>query len=78
MIRSHSFFQSIDWEAIYRKVIKPPFIPKIKSEQDTRYIDTEFTNCTPSDSYNPGDSLDNNENPYKGFTYNGDQLKKEI
>ncbi len=74
-IKSHSFFKSIDWDAIYNKKIKPPFIPKIKSEVDTRYIDSEFTNCTPTDSYNPGDSLDNNENPYKDFSYNNDQLK---
>lgn len=36
---------------------------------DTRYIDSEFTNCTPTDSYNPGDSLDDSENPYKGIVY---------
>jgi hypothetical protein len=76
-IKAHPFFQSIDWEAIYNKKIKPPFIPKIKSEIDTRYIDSEFTNCTPTDSYNPGDSLDNSDNPYKDFSYNTDQLKKD-
>jgi hypothetical protein len=74
--RSHSFFKSIDWEAIFNKKIKPPFIPKIKSESDTRYIDSEFTNCTPTDSYNPGDSLGDSENPYKDFSYNTGQLSK--
>jgi hypothetical protein len=74
-IKAHPFFKSIDWEAIYNKKIKPPFIPKIKSDVDTRYIDSEFTNCTPTDSYNPGDSLDNNENPYKNFSFDRDQLK---
>ncbi len=76
-IKSHVFFKSIDWEAIYNKKIKPPFIPKIKSESDTRYIDSEFTSCTPTDSYNPGDSLDNSENPYRDFSYNTDQLEKK-
>ena len=44
---------------------------------DTRYIDSEFTNCTPTDSYNPGESLDNNENPYKDFSYNIENLKHD-
>jgi len=73
-IKAHSFFKSIDWDAIYQKKIKPPFIPKLKSEVDTRYIDSEFTNCTPTDSYNPGDSLGESENPYNGFSYNTDQI----
>jgi hypothetical protein len=64
------FYKNIDWDAIYKKKIKPPFIPKINSELDTKYIDVEFTNCTPTDSFTPGDSLDNSENPYKGTFIN--------
>jgi serine/threonine protein kinase len=69
MIKNHPFFSSIDWNAIYDKKIKPPFTPKIKNEYDTRYIDPEFTSCTPKDSVNVGESLDNSENPYNGFSY---------
>ncbi len=69
MIKNHPFFSSIDWDAILEKKIKPPFTPKIKSEFDTRYIDPEFTSCTPKDSVNVGDSLDNSENPYTDFSY---------
>jgi hypothetical protein len=69
-IKAHPFFQNIDWDAIYKKKIKPPFIPKITSEVDTRYIDTEFTSCTPTDSITLGDSLDNpNDGFYKGNYY---------
>jgi hypothetical protein len=49
---------------ILNKKIKPPFIPKINSDSDTPYVDSEFTNLTPVDSYNAGDSLGNEENPY--------------
>lgn len=58
------------------KKIKPPFIPKISSDIDTRYIDSEFTNCTPTDSYNPGDSLEDSDK-FNGFSYNTDQFKKD-
>jgi hypothetical protein len=57
------------------KKIKPPFTPKIRSEYDTRYIDPDFTNETPKDSVNIGDSLDNNENPYNGFSYDPSKEK---
>ena len=76
-IKTHPFFSSIDWDAIYHKKIRPPFTPKIKSEYDTRYIDPEFTSCTPKDSVNVGESLENSENPYDGFSYNPNNNDKE-
>jgi len=51
-IKQHPFFKNIDWEAIYNKKIKPPFIPRISSDSDTKYIDSEFTNLPPVDSFN--------------------------
>ena len=68
-IKKHQFFKGIQWDDILNKKIKPPFTPKIKNEYDTRYIDPEFTSCTPKDSVNVGESLDNSENPYNGFSY---------
>jgi serine/threonine protein kinase len=75
-IKFHPFFKNLDWDAIYKKKIKPPFIPKISNEFDTKYIDTEFTNCTPTDSYTGGDSLDNSDNPYQDFSFNESIMKK--
>ncbi|MCQ2815856.1 MAG: protein kinase [archaeon] len=69
-IKDHPFFGTIDWNAILNMKIKPPFIPKIRSETDTRYIDPDFTSCTPVDSLTNGESLGENENPYKDFSYN--------
>ncbi len=77
-IKAHPFFKTIDWVAIYNKKIKPPFMPKLNSEIDTRYIDPEFTNCTPKDSYTKGDSLDDIENPFVGFSHNDDQKKEDM
>ena len=39
-IKTHPFFKNIDWVSIYNKKIKPPFIPKISSDTDTKYIDS--------------------------------------
>jgi serine/threonine protein kinase len=66
-IKEHPFLKNVDWDAIYKKRVKPPFIPKIESEVDTKYIDTEFTTSSPTDSYTPEEELENNDNPYKGI-----------
>ena len=72
-IKSHPFFANINWDSILAKKIKPPFTPKLKSETDTKYIDREFTSCTPIDSYNQGESLNENENPYIDFSYDANK-----
>lgn len=74
-LKAHPFFNSIDWDAIYNKKIKPPFIPKLKSDMETKYIDPEFTNCTPTDSYNPGDSLVDDK--FAGFSFNPEPNLKD-
>jgi serine/threonine protein kinase len=65
-IKAHPFMKNVDWDSIYKKKVKPPFIPNINSDFDTKYIDSEFTCSTPTDSYNPGESLDKEQNPYTG------------
>ena len=68
-IKAQPFFKSIDWNAILEKNIKPPFTPKLKGPTDTRYIDPEFTTCTPKDSsVVGGTSLENESNKYEGFS----------
>ena len=32
----YRFFSSLDWEDLYYKQLKPPIIPKIRSQADTR------------------------------------------
>ena len=72
-IKSHPFFATINWESIINKNIKPPFIPKLRNESDIRYFDPDFTEDTSKDSYNAGDSLNENENPYVGFSYDANK-----
>lgn len=43
-VRSHPFFASIDWDALYRKEITPPFQPcRTTDESDTSNFEKEFT-----------------------------------
>jgi serine/threonine protein kinase len=72
-IKSQPFFASINWDSILEKKIKPPFTPKLRSETDTRYIDPEFTACPAMDSYHAGESLNDNENPFVGFSYDANK-----
>lgn len=44
-LKRHPFFNDIDWEALTKKLITPPFKPKLKSETDTSNFDPEFTNA---------------------------------
>ena len=72
-IKSQPFFSSINWDSILEKKIKPPFTPKLRSETDTRYIDPDFTSLAPNDSYHAGESLNENENPFVGFSYDANK-----
>ncbi|KAG6007847.1 hypothetical protein E4U21_005435 [Claviceps maximensis] len=42
-LKQHSFFGDIDWDLLTKKLITPPFKPKLKSETDVSYFDPEFT-----------------------------------
>lgn len=44
-LKRHPFFGDIDWTSLAKKVITPPFKPKLKSETDVSYFDPEFTNA---------------------------------
>ncbi|KAI0125566.1 kinase-like domain-containing protein [Xylariales sp. AK1849] len=44
-LKRHAFFGDVDWDALSRKLITPPFKPKLKSETDVSYFDPEFTNA---------------------------------
>ncbi|CAF3403872.1 unnamed protein product [Rotaria sp. Silwood1] len=44
-IKRHAFFAGkIDWEALDRRQVKPPFKPKVVNPRDTSNFDKDFTN----------------------------------
>ncbi|CAL1568134.1 unnamed protein product [Knipowitschia caucasica] len=46
-IKSHKFFQGVDWDALLSKKVKPPFVPVVKAAQDVSNFDQEFTSLKP-------------------------------
>ena len=46
-IMEHGFFSSIDWDALYKKEVTPPFRPIIKDRNDLSNYDTGITSIDP-------------------------------
>ncbi|KAF1814842.1 Pkinase-domain-containing protein [Eremomyces bilateralis CBS 781.70] len=47
-LKAHPFFEDVDWDALMKKNVVPPFKPKLKSELDVSNFDPEFTNALSS------------------------------
>ena len=45
------WFKSVDWEEVYQRQLKPPIVPKVSSDGDTRnfdnYPEEEWRNVEP-------------------------------
>ncbi|KAF9545452.1 Serine/threonine kinase [Mortierella hygrophila] len=68
-IKAHAYFRNVNFDDVYHKRIRPPFLPKVTSKTDVSNFDTEFTSEAPSET--PTDyQLDNVEQDlFKGFSY---------
>ena len=44
-VKSHPWFEGINWQALIDKKLKAPFIPLVKSNSDVSNFDPEFTQC---------------------------------
>ncbi|CAI2354434.1 unnamed protein product [Caenorhabditis sp. 36 PRJEB53466] len=66
------FFRPVDWEAMYRKEIEPPYKPNVQSETDTSYFDNEFTSqpvqLTPPNTRGALATVDEQEEMQSNFT----------
>ena len=68
-IKAHPFFKGVDWENI-RDTMKPPFIPDIQNDYDTKYFET-YDKI--EDFYPPTKGIKKRKDmEYLGFTYNVD------
>ena len=67
-IKNHIFFNGMNWEKLFNKKIKPPFIPRLKNAVDTKYIDPLFAKATPQDT--PVDTYENVDEEFNGFSFN--------
>jgi len=68
-IKSHPYFNDIDWEALLKKEIKPPFIPPVKSKEDTSMIDVTFLSEKVLEDEVPANLSEGDQMKFEGFTY---------
>ncbi|XP_076874560.1 protein kinase C delta type-like [Brachyhypopomus gauderio] len=69
-IRSQSFFKTINWSALERREIEPPYKPKVTSPNDCRNFDQEMLDQKPLLSQcekGLGDSMD--QSVFAGFSF---------
>ena len=34
-VKNHKWFKEVDWDDVFNRKLKPPFVPKVKSDGDT-------------------------------------------
>jgi len=73
-IKSHAFFRGLDWNEVELKKIKPPFVPKISSDEDYSNFDQMFTEENPlSETPNKFSILE--QSKYHNFTYDKNDIE---
>ena len=74
-IMRHSFFASIEWEALMQRQMKPPFQPDVTNEQDTKYVPSAYLKLEAKDSIvkpTPGGAGASARGNWDEFTYSGE------
>uniref|UniRef100_A0A8C4HVP0 Protein kinase C n=1 Tax=Dicentrarchus labrax TaxID=13489 RepID=A0A8C4HVP0_DICLA len=78
-IRAHAFFKTINWPALEKRAVEPPFKPKVKSPSDCSNFDREFLSEKPRLSHadkNLIDSMD--QAAFAGFSFVNPRLEHMI
>ncbi|XP_031703721.1 protein kinase C delta type-like [Anarrhichthys ocellatus] len=78
-VRAHPFFKTINWLALEKKEMDPPFKPKVKSPSDCSNFDREFLSEKPRLSHadkNLIDSMD--QAAFAGFSFINPKMENMI
>ncbi|KAJ8370548.1 hypothetical protein SKAU_G00105760 [Synaphobranchus kaupii] len=69
-IRSHSFFKTINWVALEKREVDPPFKPKVKAPNDCSNFDREFLSEKPRLSHSDKNFIDSmDQTAFAGFSF---------
>ncbi|XP_023661326.1 protein kinase C delta type-like isoform X2 [Paramormyrops kingsleyae] len=69
-IRAQTFFRTINWSALERREIEPPFKPKVKAPNDCSNFDREFLNEKPRLSHSDKNFIDSmDQAAFSGFSF---------
>ncbi|KAM4613453.1 protein kinase C, delta b [Polymixia lowei] len=78
-IRAHSFFKTVNWPALEKREVEPPFKPKVKAPNDCSNFDREFLSEKPRLSHadkNLIDSMD--QTAFAGFSFINPKLERML
>lgn len=68
-IKSHPWFEQINWEKISNKTIAPPYKPQLDQADDTKHFLPEFTNLPASPTEGDGSLKQEGDQQFQGFSY---------
>lgn len=73
-IMTSDFFSVIDFDALYRREIPPPFTPEVVNEFDTKYVPKAYLQAEAKDSFDEQPKKKGEANPnFEAFTFRGDK-----
>ncbi|XP_029455270.1 protein kinase C delta type isoform X2 [Rhinatrema bivittatum] len=76
-IRLHPFFKTINWTALEKKEVDPPFKPKVKSASDYNNFDREFLSEKPRLSYSDKNLIDSmDQSAFAGFSFINPKMER--
>uniref|UniRef100_A0A673K115 Protein kinase C n=1 Tax=Sinocyclocheilus rhinocerous TaxID=307959 RepID=A0A673K115_9TELE len=69
-IRGHAFFKTINWPALEKREVSPPFKPKVKSPNDCSNFDRDFLSENPRLSQSDKNLIDSmDQSAFAGFSF---------
>lgn len=77
VIMQSEFFSSIDFEALYRKELVPPFQPEVTNELDTKYVPKAYLQAEAKDSVveSPKKKGGTTNADFAAFSFEGDAME---
>ncbi|NP_001352166.1 protein kinase C, delta b [Danio rerio] len=78
-IRGHAFFKTINWPALEKREVSPPFKPKVKSSSDCSNFDREFLSEKPRLSQSDKNLIDSmDQTAFAGFSFINPKMESLI
>ncbi|XP_043934107.1 protein kinase C delta type isoform X2 [Protopterus annectens] len=78
-IKLHPFFKTINWVALERKEVDPPFKPKVKSPNDCSNFDKEFLSEKPRLSHTDKNLIDSmDQTAFAGFSFINPKMERLV
>ncbi len=75
-IMESDFFKVINFDALYRREVPPPFTPEVVNEFDTKYVPKAYLQAEAKDSFTekkPNNKKKNDQPVFDQFTFAGER-----